>query len=351
VFAEAAMLDRISQRLLTLLQFTRMALVFTAISNSLCTLLLATRGEVGPDGSVLRALDWQRPVLVALISIGLYGYGMTLNDIIDRRRDRQLAAHRPLPSGRIALATAHVVCGLLILMAVVAGALYAKRSPGGWMSLVLVLWTAFLIAFYDFAGKYLVAVGLLTLGLIRFFHAVIPAPELPLLWHPLLLFTHVSVLSAVAYWWEEKRPPLTVSHWWAVLGGMGMIDILAISIVWWVGRGGEAAGGLGWRPGLLLPLGLAALFVIVAWRIKRKSATPRQAGQTLMLTGLLWLIAYDSAFVGVYVGKRYALALLLLLPLSYLMVLLMRWWSKLLSLSQPPEYKRVRSSAEVQGQP
>ena len=70
-----------------------------------------------------------------------------------------------------------------------------------------------------------------------------------------------------------------------------------------------------------------------------------------MLTGLLWLIVYDSAFVGVYVGWRYALALLLLLPLSYLMVQFMRWWSKLLSLSQPPDYKRVRSGPEVQSQP
>ena len=336
------MLDRISQRLLTLLQFTRMALVFTAISNSLCTLLLATRGRVGPDESVLEALSWQNILLVALISIGLYGYGMALNDIIDRRRDRQLAAHRPLPSGRIALATAHVICGLLFLMALAAGFIYGRRTPpNGWMSLLLVLWTVFLIAFYDFAGKYLVAVGLLTLGLIRFFHALIPAPQLPLLWHPLLLFTHVSILSAVAYWWEEKRPELTVAHWVAVLGGVALVDALAISIV--LARGAQ----VGWDKGLLLPIGLAAAFVIVAWRIRRRSATSRQAGQTLMLSGLLWLIVYDSAFVGVYVGWRYALALLVLLPMSYLMVQFMRWWSKLLSLSQPPDYKRVRSTAEA----
>jgi 4-hydroxybenzoate polyprenyltransferase len=343
------MLDRISQRLLTLLQFTRMALVFTAISNSLCTLLLATRKAVGPEGSVVEALSWQRVLLVALISIGLYGYGMALNDIIDRRRDRQLAAHRPLPSGRIALATAHVICGLLFLLALVAGFIYARKTPSGWMSLVLLLWTVFLIAFYDFAGKYLVAVGLLTLGLIRFFHAIIPAPELPLLWHPLLLFTHVSILSAVAYWWEEKRPELTAAHWAAVLGGVGLIDVLAVSIVF--ARGAEAGSGLRWNIGLLLPLGLAGLFVLIAWRIRKRSATSRQAGQTMVLAGLLWLIVYDSAFAWVYVGWRYALALLVLLPMSYLMVQFMRWWSKLLSLSQPPDYKRVRSTADVQTQP
>lgn len=343
------MLDRISQRLLTLLQFTRMALVFTAISNSLCTLLLATRRHVGAEGSLVDALTWQRVLLVALISIGLYAYGMALNDIIDRRRDRQLAAHRPLPSGRIALATAHIICALLFLMALVAGFLYARHTPNGWITLVLLLWTVFLIAFYDFAGKYLVAVGLLTLGLIRFFHAIIPAPDLPLLWHPLLLFTHVSILSAVAYWWEEKRPELTAAHWFAVVGGVAMIDILAVSIV--LARGVDAGSGVAWNTGLLLPIGLAALFIVIAWRIRKRSLTSRQAGQTLMLTGLLWLIVYDSAFAMVYVGWRYALALLVLLPMSYLMVQFMRWWSKLLSLSQPPDYKRVRSTAELPTQP
>ena len=33
---------------------------------------------------------------------------------------------------------------------------------------------------HDLAGKYLVAPGLLSLGLIRFFHATVPAPQLPL---------------------------------------------------------------------------------------------------------------------------------------------------------------------------
>jgi 4-hydroxybenzoate polyprenyltransferase len=343
------MLDRFSQRLLTLLQFTRMALVFTAISNSLCTFLLAMRRQLGPDISVVRSIDWQQPILLALISIGLYGYGMSLNDIIDRRRDRQLAAHRPIPSGRIALSTAHIICGLLMLMALIAGILYSRKAPSGWLSLLLVLWTAFLIAFYDYAGKYLVAAGLLTLGLIRFFHAIIPSPDPPLLWHPLLLFTHVSILSAVAYSWEEKRPPLTPIHWWAVLGGVALIDGLAICIVVFNSGRTYVATLLQWHPGLLLPIGLCLLFVIVAIVIKRRSPTSRQAGQTLMLMGLLWLIAYDSAFVGVYVGIRYALAILLLLPLSYLMVQLMRWWSRLLSLSQPPDYKRVRSGPEAHG--
>ena len=69
------------------------------------------------------------------------------------------------------------------------------------------------------------------LGLIRFFHAIVPAPRIPVLWHPLLLLNHVTILSTVAYVWEQKRPPLTRLHWWTVLGGLLLVDVLAIALV------------------------------------------------------------------------------------------------------------------------
>src|SRR4051812_35270493 len=105
------MLGSISQRLLPLLQLTRMALVFTAIADGQCTLLLAARRRADLMGGGLAAHVSLPQVLWAIaVSAGLYGFGMSLNDIIDRRRDEQLAATRPLPSGRIGVGTAHVVC-------------------------------------------------------------------------------------------------------------------------------------------------------------------------------------------------------------------------------------------------
>jgi len=338
------MLPALSQRLLPALQLTRMALVFTAISNSLCTYLLALRRNTPEETSLLFHIRPRDIILITMISIGLYGFGMSLNDIIDRRRDRQLAAHRPLPSGRIALHTAYFICISLALLALVASAIYShlSRSDSPWMSLALTIWTGFLIAFYDLAGKYLVATGLLTLGLIRFFHAVIPAPNLPLLWHPLLLLTHVTVISAIAYAWEQKRPALTRLHGFAVIGGVGLIDILAVTIADLQADGQVHLSVLWPKPALALPLAAALAFVLLAWHIRRRSPSPREAGQALMLTGLLWLIVYDSAFAAAYVGPLYAMALLGLLPVSYLAVQLMRWWSKLILLSQQPTFQRQR---------
>jgi hypothetical protein len=333
----------ISRKLFPILQLTRMALVFTAISNSLCTLLLWARVRSGPDVAI--TIPWKSVGLVVLISTGLYGFGMSLNDIIDRRRDSLLASHRPLPSGRIGVTTAHVVCGLLIAIALIAGALYAQLSPRGWMSIVLVIWTALLIVFYDLAAKYLVALGLLSLGLIRFFHAVIPAPQLPLIWHPLLMLNHVTVLSLIAYRWEQKRPSLTPIHWALVPGGLAVIDAMLIGLLAWrrTPGAGSIVDALWIRPALIAPASAVIVFLVLAWMIKRKSASPREAGQRLMLYGLLWLIVYDFTFAAGYVGLLPALLLLALFPLAYVSVQVMRWWGGIVALSHRPQFKRVET--------
>ncbi len=325
------MLSALSQRLLPVLQLTRMALVFTAISNAYCTALLLWM--VIPVES---ALDPARMLSITGISVGLYGFGMSLNDIIDRRRDRQIASHRPLPSGRVGVLTAHTICAVLGLGAVACSVIYAQLS-NNWMSVVLVVSAGLLITFYDMAGKYLVAPGLIALGLIRFLHALAPAPGIPVLWHPLLLLTHVTVLSTVAYVWEQKRPPLTKIHWWSVLGGLTVIDAMVIALV--LERRGLA--GLHLTRWLALPGAAVAGFAALAWWTWSHSATRREAGQRLMLYGLLWLIVYDVSFVLAYVGWFPAILMLLFLPVAYFSVQLMRWWSTVLAISQTPEFKRA----------
>ena len=331
-------LTSLSQRLLPVLQLTRMALVFTAIADSTCGLLLrAARQRFILGGRLIEHIDKYSLIATAIISVGLYGYGMSLNDIIDRRRDSQIAAHRPLPSGRIGVVTAHVICFLLALSAILGGVFFVySNTINGWATLILVIATGLLITFYDSAGKYLVAPGLISLGLIRFFHSIIPAPEMPLLWHPLLLLNHVAILSTVAYVWEQKRPALTPLHWWAVLGGLGFIDAAAIGLSAW-----RRPASLWITPGLMLPGAGALLFVAIALLVRRRMGLRREAGQTLMLYGLLWLIVYDATFAAAYVNWLAAGLLLLLAPVAYLSVQLMRWWSKLLIASHRPDYKRA----------
>src|ERR1700742_1802600 len=118
----------LSQRILTLLQLTRMALVFTAIADGACEVLLRTAKTLSPTHPFLSALDPRQLGAMACTSIGLYGFGMSLNDIIDRRRDSSIASHRPLPSGRVGLATAHAICICLGILALWSAAAYAHLT-------------------------------------------------------------------------------------------------------------------------------------------------------------------------------------------------------------------------------
>jgi 4-hydroxybenzoate polyprenyltransferase len=340
-------MESISRRVLTLLQLTRMALVFTALADSGCELLLWGARQAADSGTSLwRQLDPAQCVAMAVTSIGLYGFGMSLNDIIDRRRDTRVSPNRPLPSGRIGIATAHIVCALLVLMGIVGGEIYSTIAASP-LSLMLVVFTAALITFYDFAGKYLVAPGLLSLGLIRFFHATVAAPSLPVLWHPLLLLNHVTIVSTIAYHWEQKRPALRPVHWWSVFLGLGGFDALAIGLVWWRRHARyplrRAVDILSIKPALLGPALAVAVFIFLAILIRRRNANQRDAGQTLMLAGLLWLIVYDACFVTEFVGIPEGFLLLILLPMAYFSVVVMRWWSTLMLLSQRPTFKRVET--------
>ena len=336
----------ISQRLLPVLQLTRIALVFTAVSNSVAAmLLLAKWSPTVRGGSPWDVLTPWNIAAIVVMSIGMYGFGMSLNDIIDRRRDSQIAPGRPLPSGRIAVRTAHFICAAMAAVAILGAAAYAWGTMNWPASIVVAGLTLALIFFYDFAGKYLVAAGLVSLGLIRFFHAVIAAPSVPLLWHPLILLNHVTLLSAVCYGLEDKRPRLTRGHWGAVIVGLVVIHLVCVAAVWYrrgPAHGGDAMRALWITPGLWLSAAAAATFIASALIVWRNSRDARSAGQSMMLVGLLWVIVYDAAIVAGYVDYRAAMLQLLLLPIAYLSVQLMRWWSRLIALSQPVEYQRAR---------
>lgn len=360
----------LSGRVLTILQFTRAALVFTAVADMLAALLISRA-----NGGVA-AVGWGTAVLAVAASCCLYGFGMALNDLVDRRRDALLAATRPLPSGRLGVSSAHAVVACLGTLSLGFGLTFAWLVDN-WGTAVFVVLTMLLINFYNFAAKYLVSTGLLTLGVVRLFHASIASPDLPVVWHPLWLFTHVVVVSTVAYVWEEKRPRITPLHSAALVGGMAAVNVglvtavLArklprvaegtdpVTAVWSVlafwPQGEAGWGGVAWP--MLASFGFAG----VAWRIGRGIATSgqreveegqlppplrerrRRAGRQLILAGLMWLIVYDAAFVLGYVGWREAVGVLVLLPLAYGAVRLMRLASLLAQASEPPTFRLPRA--------
>src|SRR4051794_14246290 len=194
-------------RLLALLQLTRAALAFTAIADAWTVFLLTVE-----EDHQRMELKIATMIVIAVVSFGLYGFGMALNDLLDARRDRIFAPRRPIPSGRIQPRWAVVTALALLMAAMLAAAfltpldLYGRGvfTEHGMVltgadlvpySFLFAFATAALIVFYDATSKYLGGLGLVTLGAIRALHCLIAQPKTPLLWLSMILLTHVIIVS------------------------------------------------------------------------------------------------------------------------------------------------------------
>ena len=284
-------------RLLALLQLTRAALAFTAVADAWTVLLLRSPNEPVPP------IGWMitRMLIVSLVSLGLYGFGMSLNDLLDARRDRIFAPRRPIPSGRIHLRTAvQVSLGLLMLSLFAAAALDVVRGLQEQATHVIIPWsfifafaTAALIVFYNGTAKYLGGIGLLTLGAIRAFHCLVSKPTTPLLFLSMFLLCHVFIVSLIAYRLENKRPRLRRHD--LVVSFTGFALLIAAA-AWYM----DYRGALD-RDYVQMLIGPSiALVLYAAWAARtllRTDLAPRQKGERLMLLGLFWLFMYDASML------------------------------------------------------
>ncbi len=147
------------------LKLFRFPLVFTAIADSAAGYLLHNRGG-RVDPVVLACL--------AVASAGLYCFGMAMNDIADRERDRTLAPGRVLPSGRLTLGQAVSRSLAVILLSGAAIVALPGRSL-----LPLAAWGGTLLAIlaYDFVFKAPPVMGLIRALNFLLGVACVPPPE------------------------------------------------------------------------------------------------------------------------------------------------------------------------------
>ena len=288
-------------RLLVLLQLTRAALAFTAIADAWTVLLLHLPGTPQQSMSIIIL----RMLVTCIVSFGLDGFGMALNDLLDARRDRIFAPRRPIPSGRIQPRSAIVVALSLLIAALIAAALLtplhivgqSELHPRDFVpySLLFAAGTAALIVFYDAAGKYLGGVGLVTLGAIRALHCLIGNPKTPLMFLSMILLTHVVIVSTFGYILEGKRPRLRRGDIAFILIGLLVGNGLAL---WYMATRKTDVFTV---ENLMMLIGPAiAAGVYLAWAIavlRSKALSPRKRGDLIVLMGLFWLFVYDTSIL------------------------------------------------------
>jgi 4-hydroxybenzoate polyprenyltransferase len=279
--------------LLSLLRLIRIELVFASISNVWVIVFLSR---------AIEPLAYRNPafdqlglpmvlLLAAVLAGGLHVYAMVLNDVLDLRHDRVFNPHRPIAAGRVSLATSLVAAMLGLIVAVFAAVFLGTGA------VFLTLLAAAGVVFFNTFGKYLPAVGITALGLIRVASMFAPNPRLGYAWPIWLAMTHTMGAAAVAHRLRGKRPRLHAGGWWWLCAGWAF---WTMALVFWI-RYREQLEPTDYPVLWLGPIiaGLAFLgFVAVQWPRLRSPIRHRQhVGARFARLAMHWLILYDVGWL------------------------------------------------------
>lgn len=276
-------------RLTTAIQLTRLTIAFGAVSDIWFVILLTQASGEYAGVVEVHSMPLVAALLAgAVVAVGLFAYGASLNDVLDVRHDAAFSPDRPIPAGRIKLGQAIVVTIGSLIVAVLAGA-----GMGTWAACITLLTAAGLL-FYNAAGKYIPSVGVITIGLIHAAHMFVPNHQLSFTLPVWLVMTHSIAIAAAVHVLENKRPRFTRRAIAGTVLGWSFWSVLILGAGAMSGDGLWPDGPAAW--GALYPLLAAIMFVVVAC-IKAGRVSGPAAAEKLKRYGAMWQSLYGAAWL------------------------------------------------------
>ncbi len=290
----------VAARILDAFQLTRLSLAFGAVCELWMVTLLTRADPRYVHLPVYHMPAWKALSATALVSLGLFAFAASLNDLLDVRHDRQFSPDRPLASGRIRASSAALVSFAALMAAVV------SASALGEAALVLTVATAAAILFYDAVAKHIPSLGIVTVGLAHAANMFIPnwtlTFTLPVWWS----MSHAVAIAASVHRLEDKRPYFNTKRILSLVAGWLFWSAVLLGGGAWASAG--SAGGywpqvssgdrvLASGPaGLVWPaLSLAGFLVLV--RAKVAGQPGHVASEKLRRYGAMWQAVHAAAWL------------------------------------------------------
>ncbi len=250
------------ERLSPVLRLSRVSTAFAVVANA-WFVILWTRHETAEatHAALLAEPLWLLLASSAANALGLFGFGMALNDILDLRRDRALKPDRPLASGAAGMDTAVMLVTSALIVAVLGA------TPFGIRAVLMTILLAGAILVFNGAARFVPAFGFVSYGLIYSGHMLVPNSHLSFLVPVWLVFTLMTAISAAAHVLGRKMPPVSSRAWLTTVAGW---SAWSAALVWLGWSRNKLAGGFwpGWvRPACAAWVGSVLIVLVwVAWR-------------------------------------------------------------------------------------
>ena len=278
-----------------ILRLTRITTAFAAISN-IWLVILWTRAHPQEQQHSAGAHLAETNLLLLLAggaaaAVGLYAFGVALNDILDVKRDRLLRPDRPLAAGQISERSAAIIVAVTLLIAILGATVF---GVGGVQMTLLVAVGAML---YDGAGKFVPAIGLTLLGLVFAGHMVVANTGLVFIWPVWLVMTHSIIVGVATHLIGRRGPPISRRAIVAVVIGWLGASGLIIGAGWMRGLGREGLwpDWVSLWPAALIGGLLIGFAIVSIRRVVRVGPGPR-AAEKVGRYGSVWMSLYAVAW-------------------------------------------------------
>ena len=281
------------RKIVQLIELARFDLLFSVISNTWLITFLAFRIEPRSNlnPGLMQLGLFKSLVITAVVSGGLVGFALALRDVLNARHDRAFAPARPIPSGRVHIQHAAAAAVLSLIIALTAALSLGKSST------VIALLASGGILFYNLAGRFIPAVGIVCLGLIHVLIMAIVNPYMSFAWPIILTMSHSMACATLRYFLAGKRPRISRTDGGLICIGWAFWTLVVIGLM--SARGGTIASDyhLIWVGPTLASL----VFVICTWQITRgrlsSGKSRRLAANRFVRLSVLWLMVYDACWL------------------------------------------------------
>lgn len=293
-------MNYIFSKLIGYLRLMRPANILTAITDILAGIAISGFLATGL-GDVQAILQ---VTCMAIATIGLYGGGVVFNDVFDAALDRVERPERPIPSGIISRTEGVVLGSYLLLLGVLAAFTVGELSG------FLAIGIAVAALVYDKWGKHHNLLGPINMGLCRGLNLLLGMSIIPntlekygwLAVLPVLYIAAITMISRDEVHGGKKRTLM-----YATLGyGIVYTTIFVLA-------------GLNHKFFEVIPFLLVFIWMIMRPLLAAmKEPTGPNIGKAVR-GGIIGLIAMNAAWVAAFAPFPYALAILVFLPLSFLL--------------------------------